>query len=45
MAKQVEWAQIAQADKDAILSYWNERNQSTVYSFKLNDSIKEAIDL
>lgn len=45
MAKQVEWTQIAEEDKDAILLYWNERNQSTAYSFKLNNRIKEVIAL
>jgi toxin YoeB len=43
MAKQVIWSLQAQADKNYILHYWRQRNQSATYSKKLNQLFKEAI--
>ncbi len=43
MAKKIVWSIKAQNDRKEIFTYWNARNQSTVYSRKLNVLIIEAI--
>ena len=45
MAKQIIWSLQAQDDRKQILSYWNNRNQSTTYSKKLHQLFKEALTL
>ena len=45
MAKQIIWSLQAQEDRKQILSYWNNRNQSSTYSKKLHHLFKEAIKL
>ncbi len=45
MAKQIIWSLQAQEDRKQILSYWNNRNQSTSYSKKLHQLFKEAVKL
>lgn len=43
MAKQIIWSKRAQSDRKEIFKYWNNRNQSNIYSKKLNQLFKEAI--
>lgn len=43
MAKQITWTYAAQQDRLEILRYWRIRNQSNVYSKKLNVLFKKAI--
>jgi len=43
MVRQVIWTKRAQADRIAILTYWNRRNKSTQYSLKLNELLKESL--
>lgn len=45
MVKQITWARRAQQDRKEILHYWRTKNQSTVYSKKLNLLFKKAIAL
>jgi len=45
MAKEIIWAYRAQQDRKEILQYWRQRNQSNVYSKKLNLLFKQAISL
>jgi len=45
MVKQVVWSPRAHKDRREILDYWVKRNKSNVYSKKLNQLIKEAIQL
>ena len=45
MAKQIIWSLQAQEDRKQILSYWNNRNQSTTYSKKLHNLFKDALKL
>jgi toxin YoeB len=45
MAKQIIWSKRAQADRKKIFRYWNKRNESNIYSKKLNKLFKEAIRL
>ena len=45
MVKQVVWSLRAQNDKKEILDYWRQRNKSNRYSKKLNELIKEAINI
>ncbi len=45
MAKQIIWSLQAQEDRKQILSYWNNRNQSTTYSKKLHQLFKDALKL
>ena len=44
MAKKIVWSSKAQRDRKEILSYWNERNKSTLYSRKLNFLFNDATD-
>jgi len=43
MARQIVWTERAQADRIAVLSYWNKRNKSTLYSQKLNELLRESL--
>jgi addiction module RelE/StbE family toxin len=43
MARKIIWSNRAREDRKAILSYWNNRNKSNVYSKKLNWLFKETI--
>lgn len=45
MVRQIIWAKRAQQDRKAILSYWNDRNNSKVYSKKLNRLFIQAIEI
>ena len=45
MAKQIIWSLKAQNDRKAIFTYWNNRNQSNLYSLKLNFLLIEAANL
>jgi toxin YoeB len=43
MARQIVWTEKAQANRIALLSYWNKRNKSTQYSQKLNELLRESL--
>ncbi len=45
MAKKIIWSLNAQNDRKAIFAYWNNRNQSNLYSLKLNFLFIEAANL
>jgi toxin YoeB len=45
MVKRVIWSKQAVEDKIQILTYWNKRNQSKLYSKKLNQLFNECIKL
>ncbi len=45
MAKEVIWSLKAQESRKDILTYWNNRNKSNIYSIKLNQLFKETIHL
>ena len=45
MARRIIWSKRAQLDRKSILTYWNKRNKSKVYSKKLNSQFIKAIDL
>jgi len=45
MAKQIIWAYRAQQDRKEILQCWRQRNQSNVFSKKLNLLFKQAVSL
>ena len=45
MAGQIIWSDSARKDLFEILSYWIERNQSSVYSKKLSSQFELTIDL
>ena len=46
MAKRtIVWTQKANKERKEILAYWIERNQSKAYSTKLNNLIKETLQL
>ena len=46
MAKRtIVWTQKANAERKEILAYWIERNQSKAYSIKLNNLIRESLQL
>jgi len=46
MAKlKVFWTNTAIKQRNHIFEYWNSRNKSSLYSKKLNESIKERTDL
>ncbi|MCX6236628.1 MAG: type II toxin-antitoxin system RelE/ParE family toxin [Bacteroidia bacterium] len=45
MVRQVIWTERAQKDRIAIFTYWNNRNESFIYSKKLNELIKESLKL
>lgn len=43
MAKKIVWTRKANKERREILDYWVERNQSKVYSIKLNKLIAEIL--
>lgn len=43
MARKIIWSYRAQADRKAIFTYWNKRNQSNAYSRKLNRLFNETV--
>jgi plasmid stabilization system protein ParE len=45
MVRQIIWAKREQQDRKAILSNWNDRNNSKVYSKKLNRLFIQAIEI
>jgi plasmid stabilization system protein ParE len=45
MAKRIIWTRQAQEDRILILKYWNIKNQSKIYSKKLNLLLKKAVAL
>lgn len=45
MAKKIIWTVGAQFDRKEIFTYWNERNKSKSYSFRLNQLFIEATEL
>ena len=45
MARHVIWTERAQKERITIFTYWNNRNESTIYSKKLNELIKESLKL
>lgn len=45
MARQIIWTKRAQRERKEILFFWSERNQSSVYSRKLNELIKDSLQL
>jgi toxin YoeB len=45
MVRQIIWTEIAQNERKAILSFWNEQNHSFTYSRKLNRLIIESLRL
>ncbi|MBK7959553.1 MAG: type II toxin-antitoxin system RelE/ParE family toxin [Bacteroidetes bacterium] len=44
MVEKVVWSKEAARERNEILAYWNERNKSNVYSMKLLDLIRNAIE-
>ena len=45
MDRQIIWTERAQKERIAIFTYWNNRNESFIYSKKLNVLIKESLKL
>ncbi len=45
MVRQVTWTVKAQNDRKKIFEYWNNRNNSNLYSRKLNELIRQSLDL
>ena len=45
MVRRIIWSVRAQKDRIEIFKYWNERNKSNLYSKKLNELFKEAVEL
>jgi plasmid stabilization system protein ParE len=45
MAKRIAWTHRAQRERREILAYWIERNKSTSYSKKLNETFKNWVVL
>jgi len=45
MVKEVIWSRRAQNDRKEIFTYWNQRNKSNIYSIKLNELFKKAVNL
>ena len=45
MVWRIIWSVRAQKDRIEIFKYWNERNKSNLYSKKLNELFKEAVEL
>ena len=43
--KRIIWSSRASSELKSILSYYNERNQSTIFSSKILDSVQETIEL
>jgi plasmid stabilization system protein ParE len=45
MAKEIIWSEQAISDRKNILTYWILKNQSTLYSIKLDALFREAVKL
>lgn len=45
MAKKIVWTHRAKFDLFQILDYWTHRNQSSVFSLKLNNMIVQQLEL
>ena len=45
MAKRLKWATSAKIQRQEILDYWIKRNQSKIYSRKLNKLFNECADM
>jgi toxin YoeB len=45
MARQIIWTERAQKERIEIFTFWNNHNQSSAYSKKLNDLIKQSLKL
>lgn len=45
MAKKVIWSKRALKERFELFDYWNNRNKSTLYSYKLNEQIKATTAL
>lgn len=45
MAKKIIWSEAAQDDRKEILQYWKNRNNSLVYSKKLNKLFNDAAEI
>jgi toxin YoeB len=45
MARQIIWTEIAQKERKEILTFWNNRNKSSIYSKKLHGLIKESLKI
>jgi len=45
MVRQIIWTERAQKERIEILTFWNNRNKSVVYSKKLNALLKESLQL
>ena len=45
MVKRIVWTKFALDDKLQILTYWNHRNKSNLYSQRLNKQFKDAVKL
>jgi plasmid stabilization system protein ParE len=45
MARKIIWTKRAQEERKEILVFWNERNQTNIYSRKLNELIKDSLQL
>jgi addiction module RelE/StbE family toxin len=45
MARQIIWTNRAQQERKEILHFWKERNQSNTYSCKLNELIKDSLQI
>ena len=45
MAWQIIWTERAQKERFEIFTFWNTHNQSSVYSKKLNELIKQSLKI
>lgn len=45
MVKQINWSRLAQNDRKRILQYWIDRNQSKIYSVRLNQIFVDTAEL
>ena len=43
MAKKIVWTETARNDRKEIFAYWNNRNKSTLYSYRLNLLFNDAL--
>jgi toxin YoeB len=42
---EILWTFTAKAQRDQVFQYWNERNENTNYSRKLNLAIRERLEI
>lgn len=45
MVRKVIWTERAHKERIAIFTYWNDRNESFIFSRKLNELIKDSLKL